>query len=464
MSSITLNNQLPLNGTQDISRIERSDDKKANLPASNHFVGTVEISKKKGVVSTEQANQALQNIVKDNGVSIGQLEKASINDIVMMATNLGLKALGDTANSAAKSLKIKTDAQEVARNRQVKEFQEQLAKQIEQSNKAHKGGIFGAIFDWIVGAVEAVIGAFKMLEGVARVAVGDVSGALDIASGAAYLTAGFAGMVKAAAETAILCGADKDKCQDVINVASKVQLGAEIVGMACDIFQAGRAISATRGIATGTETAMKEAAPKLIESIGKGSTKEIATVAENVGKQVSEQVGQQVMQQLMKEGAEQSGQISKALAKAFSEDAIRELVTKAVKETAEQAIKKGVTLTAEELTKQVSKNVSQEVFKAIFKACTYTSLEIVRATAGSSKAVTSGAIGIEKAKLQKQIEELILKQNFMEFCYEWYNKAKEQQTKSIKDLFDKQGDAVSGASNVISQTGSLQARIATSSI
>ena len=103
MSSITLNNQLPLNGTQDISRIERSDDKKANLPASNHFVGTVETSKKKGVVSTEQANQALQNIVKDNGVRVGQLEKASINDIVMMATNLGLKALGDTANSAAKS-------------------------------------------------------------------------------------------------------------------------------------------------------------------------------------------------------------------------------------------------------------------------------------------------------------------------------------------------------------------------
>lgn len=67
-------------------------------------------------------------------------------------------------------------------------------------------------------------------------------------------------MVKAAAETAILCGADKDKCQSVIDVAGKVQLGCEIVGMALDIFQAGRAISATRSIAKGTETAMKEAA------------------------------------------------------------------------------------------------------------------------------------------------------------------------------------------------------------
>ena len=80
---------------------------------------------------------------------------------------------------------------------------------------------------------------FKLIEGAARIAVGDVvGGAMDMASGGAYLTAGIAGMV-AAAETAILCGADKEKCQQVIDVAGKVQLGAEVVGMALDIFQQG---------------------------------------------------------------------------------------------------------------------------------------------------------------------------------------------------------------------------------
>ena len=223
--------------------------------------------------------------------------------------------------------------------------------------------------------MEAVIGVFKLIEGAARVAVGDVvGGAMDMASGAAYLTAGIAGMVKAAAETAILCGADKEKCQQVIDVAGKVQLGAEVVAMALDIFQAGRAISATRSIAKGTETAMQEAAPKLVESIAKGSTQEVTNIAQQVGKQVSEQVAEQVSKQLMsgvskgvEQVAERGGQIAKSLAKAFSEEAIQQLVTKSVEQAATKAIEKGVQMTAQEITKQVTTAVRNEVIKQSLK-------------------------------------------------------------------------------------------------
>lgn len=337
-----------------------------------------------------------------------------------------------------------------------------------RSEKAQRGGIFAAIFDRIVGAVEAVYGAFKLVEGAARLAVGDVvGGSLEIASGASYLTAGIAGMVKAAAETAILLGADKDKCQEVADIAGKVQLGAEVVAMALDIFQAGRAILATRAIAKTTGEAMKEAAPKLAEVVVKNSSQEISTIAKRVGQQVSEQIGKQLVggvEKGLEKVAERGGQIAKSLSKAFSQEAIQTLVTQSVEKIATQAVEKGGQITAEELTKQVTKLIRNEVIKQAIKACTFVSLDLVYVTASAGKTVTSGIIGLEKAKLQKQIEALILQQNFMEFCFDWYDKAKEQQGKTIKDLLYKQSDTLAGVSKTISETSMLQARIASATV
>ena len=160
---------------------------------------------------------------------------------------------------------------------------------------------------------------------------------------------------------------------------------------------------------------------------------------------MAEQVSKQLMSGVSKgveQVAERGGQIAKSLGKAFSEEAIQQLVTKSVEKAATAAIEKGAQITAQEITKQVTTMVRNEVIKTVIKACTYTSLDLIRASAGSGKAITSGIVTEEKAKLQKQIEDLILKQNLMEFCYDWYDKAKEQQSKTIKDLVDKQGDTL----------------------
>lgn len=474
----------PLNAKYGVNRAH--DVTKASLPdwsRNTTLRQTEHTGHHQGPVTMKEAEKALQRILtpffegKETKVSgnvgnksaLASLEKASMDAMVLMAANLSISTFADTANSAMKASKIMTDTQDFLRDKKVKEYQEQLSKAVEQSDKAKKGGIFGAIFDWIIGAVEAIYGAIKLVEGALRCAVGDVAGgALEIASGAAYLAAGVAGLVKAAAETAILCGADKAKCQSVIDVAGKVQLGCEVVGMALDIFQAGRAISATRSIAKGTETVMKEAAPKLVDGISKGSTEAVSGVAKEVGKQVAEQVSNQVIANLgkgLKEAAEQGGRkIASGLMDAFSKEAIEQLVTRSVEEVGKQAIKKGIQVTAEEVTKQVVKEVSHEVIKTAIKACMFGSLDVIRATAGAGKAITAGSIAVEKAKLQKQIEELILKQNFVEFCYDWYDKAREQQMKSVKDLISKQGDSLEGASKVISQTGAIQARIAGSTV
>ncbi|MDN3611041.1 type III secretion system translocon subunit SctE [Vibrio ostreicida] len=116
------------------------------------------------------------------------------------------------------------------------------------------------------------------------------------------------------------------------------------------------------------------------------------------------------------------------------------------------------------MTKQVTTMVRNEVIKTVIKACTYTSLGLIRASAGSGQAITGGVISEEKAKLQKEIEGLIVQQNLMEFCYEWYDQAKDQQSKTIKDLVNKQGDSLENSSKVINETGMLQVRIAASAV
>lgn len=418
-----------------------------------------------GPVTMKQAEKALQGILsalaskgsgKQHGtVSLASLEKISMNDMVLMAANLSMSIFSNSADSSMKATKIMTDTQEFLSNKKVKEYQEQLAKAVEQSDKAQKGGVVGAIFDWVVGAAEFVYGAMKLFEGFMT------SDPLAVASGVAYLSAGVAGMVKAAAETAILCGADKDKCRSVINVASKVQLGCEIVGTALDIFKAYQAISAAGSIGTGTEAVMKEAGSKLAEGINKGSSEAVSNVAKEVGQQVAEQVSEQVMANLTKEVADQGG---RKLIEAFSKQAIEQLVTRSIEAVGEQAIKKGGEVIAKEITKQVVKEVNQQVIKAAIKACMATSLGAIRGVGGFVVDVNTSFINVEKANIQKQMEELILKQNFVDFCYDFYVKAKELQIKSAKDLIEKQSDSLNGASKGINQTGAIQARIAGSTV
>ncbi|BAJ02224.1 type III secretion system translocon protein [Shewanella violacea] len=442
-------------------------------------------------VTVKQAEKALQRILvlffdnkaNDSNGNVGEknilssLENTPMNAMVLMATNLSISTFADTANAALKSQKIMSKTQEFLRNKEVDEFQEQLAKAVEQADKAQKGGIFGAVFDWIVGAAEAIYGAIKLVEGGLRCAMGDVvGGALDIADGTAYLGAGVAGMVKAAAETAILCGADRDKWQSVIDVASKVQLGCEVVAMALDMFQAGRAISAARGIAKGTEKAVQEGAGKLLETIASKSSEAMTEVAKDIGKQVSDSVANKVLENLGKSFEKVATEVAQKTEKtlrqrilsqlvdAFSKESIEKLVTKSVENVGKKAIKEGVKITAEDITKQVVKEVRSEVIKAAIKACTCTTLEIVRGTAEAGNDITQGSIAIEKAKLQKKIEELILKEDFLEFCHDWYDKAKAEQMKSIKDLINKEGDSLEGASKAISQNGSIQAQIAGSTV
>ena len=133
MTSVNFNTQMPVTGTSETERLDKSKETKARLPSSGTPGGLVDVidrETKTGVVSSDIASQALQRVLsafyKGDNVTVSQLEKASMNDMVLMAANLGLKTFGDTANAAAKASRLMTDTQAVLRDQQVKEFQDCL--------------------------------------------------------------------------------------------------------------------------------------------------------------------------------------------------------------------------------------------------------------------------------------------------------------------------------------------------
>lgn len=69
-----------------------------------------------------------------------------------------------------------------------------------------KVGIFGVIFDWIIGIFEIVIGVLKVVEGFL------FGNFVEMVSGVVYIVVGCVGMVKVGVEMVMMCGVDYDIC------------------------------------------------------------------------------------------------------------------------------------------------------------------------------------------------------------------------------------------------------------
>lgn len=461
----------------------------ASLPKFEQSNDNVVVLQQPVIISEEKATIALRNLLQRADITIGDLEEMPTKNIAIMAAALSMKSFNETADFSIKSLKIMTDSQAFIRDRQVKEFQDQLANQIKESSASNTGSIFSAIFDWIIGAVEVIVGAFKVVEGAARCAVGDMTGLVSIASGALYISAGVAGLVKAAAETAMLCGADKKTCEDVINVSSKVQLSCEMAGLATDIFQCGQAIMATRGIAKGAKEVVHHFAPAMGKAMA-SSSDEVLAVGQMIGKAVADEVSETVMKQLIKQSSQQAGVISeaiqsssknfvslfrqggveyvgqatKSLTKKFSHDAIEEMVSKCALDVAKNATKSSATKTAEEMAQQITeaicKKIKYEVIENCVKGTTYVALEATRAGVTGAKGITMGSINIERSKLMSEISKNQINQFLLDMVFETYEDCKERTKKSIQNNYEKHGNVLTDISKILTDTASLSMAVA----
>lgn len=426
-----------------------------------------------GKISLQEASNALKQLLD---AVPGNHKRPSLPDFLqtnpavlsMMMTTLILNVFGNNAQSLCQQLERATEVQNALRNKQVKEYQEQIQKAIEQEDKARKAGIFGAIFDWITGIFETVIGALKVVEGF-------LSGnPAEMASGVAYMAAGCAGMVKAGAETAMMCGADHDTCQAIIDVASKIQVGCEVVAMALDVFQIGRAFMATRGLSGAAAKVLDSGlGEEMVERMVGAGEGEIEELAEKFGEEVSENFSKQfeaIEREMVSPGEmeEESAEFSRKVennmtrsaGKSFTKEGVKAMAKEAAKEALEKYAQEGGKFLLKNFRNKVLWNMFKKILYALLRDCSFKGLQAIRCATEGASQMNTGMVNTEKAKLEKKIEQLITQQRFLDFIMQQTEDQKKIEQKRLEELYKSSGAALRDVLDTIDHYSSVQARIA----
>lgn len=426
-----------------------------------------------GKISLQEASNALKQLLD---AVPGDHKRPSLPDFLhinptvlsMMMTTLILNVFGNNAQSLCQQLERATEVQNALRNKQVKEYQEQIQKAIEQEDKARKAGIFGAIFDWLTGIFETVIGALKVVEGF-------LSGnPAEMASGVAYIAAGCAGMVKAGAETAMMCGADHDTCQAIIDVASKIQVGCEVVAMALDVFQIGRAFMATRGLSGAAEKVLGSSlGEEMVERMVGAGEAEIEELAEKFGEEVSENFSKQfeaIEREMVSPGEmeEESAEFSRKVennmtrsaGKSFTKEGVKAMAKEAAKEALEKYAQEGGKFLLKNFRNKVLWNMFKKILYALLRDCSFKGLQAIRCATEGANQMNTGMVNTEKAKLEKKIEQLITQQRFLDFIMQQTEDQKKIEQKRLEELYKSSGAALRDVLDTIDHYSSVQARIA----
>ncbi len=426
-----------------------------------------------GKISLQEASNALKQLLD---AVPGDHKRPSLPDFLqtnpavlsMMMTSLILNVFGNNAQSLCQQLERATEVQNALRNKQVKEYQEQIQKAIEQEDKARKAGIFGAIFDWLTGIFETVIGALKVVEGF-------LSGnPAEMASGVAYIAAGCAGMVKAGAETAMMCGADHDTCQAIIDVASKIQVGCEVVAMALDVFQIGRAFMETRGLSGAAAKVLDSGlGEEMVERMVGAGEGEIEELAEKFGEEVSENFSKQfeaIEREMVSPGEmeEESAEFSRKVennmtrsaGKSFTKEGVKAMAKEAAKEALEKCAQEGGKFLLKNFRNKVLWNMFKKILYALLSDCSFKGLQAIRCATEGASQMNTGMVNTEKAKLEKKIEQLITQQRFLDFIMQQTEDQKKIEQKRLEELYKSSGAALRDVLDTIDHYSSVQARIA----
>ncbi|GLU33141.1 pathogenicity island 2 effector protein SseC [Trinickia caryophylli] len=398
-------------------------------------------------VSARAAAEAIERVFGQigkpgprNGVSVLRgVEKEPMQSLMLAVTLMSVEALGSLANATGKALNIMAQGQRAVEQHEVQEIRDQIDKAIEQQKKAKKAGIFSAICDWVVSAVEVVSGA-------ARVVTGALTGdAMMVAGGAMDLAAGTAGLVKAACETiALIDTKDAAKFKAIAETAGKIQLACEIVGAIVDITSAAQNMLVTKVIPKAAEKVLEEGAGRVVATAVKDGSKEaLEAAAKQLGKEVVKSVSEEALDVLGK-------------------DVVEKIIQDAVKTAAKNALERGGDIVAEKLAKDIVKQIRRSLIKAIVKAAVVTTVNVTRGALSGANEVFSGVIQIERARLQKQIDQLILDQEMLQALFDDFDRAKKDTEEKMKDLIHAQGRALAGGSAEMRATATVAIRGAAS--
>ncbi|WP_253376693.1 type III secretion system translocon subunit SctE [unidentified bacterial endosymbiont] len=343
-------------------------------------------------------------------------------NVAMMVFLIVMKTYGSTAASIQGQIKNASDVQTFLRDKQVKEYQEQINKAIKQGSEQQRGQIINAVFDWIIGAVEAVVGALKLVEGIFT------ADPLAVADAVAYFSAGVFGMLKAFGETAKLLGADGQALDRMISTCGTAQSVCEGVAVALDIFQIARGISAARAITKSAQEVMHSPeGHALLEKIAQGAESEISQLTEKILDKVASKGG-----------------MSGNLTASFTREGMAKMIQKSITEGAK---------TLQKLEARIHQELWQCIVRTTINDCTNKWLKLTLGTVTAANKISSGVIQLRVAELQKSIDQLVLAQNFINTTEENINAMSRMHMKNLNEAYQNMVDVTKYTSDFINDRG-----------
>lgn len=403
------------------------------------------------------------------GVSdLASVEKLDPSTLVMVASTIAMQAMGDTAKSTQRALQLLAERQDKLRQEDIQKFREQMDAMTRDADKARKGGVFGAIFDWVTAAVDLVVGAVKVVTGVLTM------NPLMIASGVADVGAGIAEIGAAVCKTMALV--DPKNASYYEKEAEKwgyAQMAFQALGMVVGFGMSVGGFMASRSVTKAATRVFKggagEALTKAVKAGDDAAVSAIKTrVVSEVSYQVGMEVGKRVGRSLAQSGTRTARQLARRgfnrMAEQFTQQMVEQMVSRAfdnvVKSTAKQ-VAKGAAVGASGVTKSFGKQMASQGRRAILRGM-WSLSSVVRGGTVAARDITAGVIGIQRAKLQREARDLHTEMTWLQFLMEMNGEDKRRLGKRMASLSEGQGDAAQIASEAVTRTGDVRIRIASS--
>ncbi|MCL9783801.1 type III secretion system translocon subunit SctE [Vibrio sp. S4M6] len=447
--------------------------------------------KNRRLTSQKQADEALNALLKQldvssdkspNGSSSNQLSGLSVDSLALYISLLVTDGLNSRAKDLIKSMDALHDTQKAESAAKLKDQIDAINKNIEQSHKAQKHNIFTAVIDWVVSAVEVVVGALKIAAGVAT------GNPLAIASGIAEVSAGVMGLVKASIETAALCESDPEKAKKLRDVAEKIgyaQMALEGVAAVLDITQtakgmiaASKAAKAAEGAATATEMGAKVATTVALEASGKITKAEAQTMLKEITKELTRELIENATKEVTKGITGVAKDVVKEAATKASIKILEEAAEKAIKEAAEIAAQKlakegfdiatkeGLEAAAKAIADDLVKTIGSTVKKEVAHEINRVTRAILNQVVNGTTAITTGvqsftdfALERKMADLRKEVADLLADQQmanqFLDVLNQLMDKQRTRVKETLKMISDGQSTTQSNIENLSNATGMM---------
>ncbi|MFC7506706.1 hypothetical protein ACFQUX_03755 [Pantoea stewartii] len=98
--------------------------------------------------------------------------------------------------------------------------------------------------------------------------------------------------------------------------------------------------------------------------------------------------------------------------------------------------------------------------KSVISDCAHKALLITRATVGGANRISASIVAVTNAKLQREIERLIVQQGYIDFMQNWTEDRKKTQQKRLNEAYQDGANALRIASKIIDNSGTVLANIA----